>query len=1060
MSSVSLFINSSRCTHAFDELKLVGMSTVSLHGSFLPRFREQLTFFGGFRTLQLYGSNNPQETRHRFAWQLVATLFHEVPTLEKLVLQCFSDKEGVDIAHDLKEIAPRLAYLRTVGCSVSQLSPGGFNHFANLTSLEMTQAGFTTLPSDLFSGLTLLEYLSLESNSIEEISSDVFDGLSHLTHLELSKAFAAPLDVETQSLLLAPLQSLAHLSLDNCHLKELDGNLFASNTALQSFTADHNAIASLPANLFRGLHNLSTVSFQTNRLTALPPTLFQDNGNLRNVIFWTNRITAMPPGLLSAASRSVLLLELTSNRLQSFSSDVFGSDCTIVELLLADNLLTAVDRSFFQGLELVASIDLSNNSIQHVADDTFKDLIYLSLLRLDGNVISELSPQVFENVPSLVEVELDHNRLTQLPTFAFQPLLASLSVSNNMLTSASRESLKNLTSLGFLNLANNRISSIDADALDTLHRLAYLSFNGNSLTTLPEKLLQHNSQIGFLDVSDNLLQGDYARHLSPVWLSLQSLNLSHNPGLTVDNNINWRQLLIADVSSTSVSLDPTMCAENSTVVMRGMLNATNEDFVNMIQTCLTKVDLLDVSLNDALANLSLIQEALALYEVYLPVAKDDNDGQQLRSSTLQLQQTATECVLRQDFGYRPAPYSLFSHEDLTRLPLLRYFCQCSTGYSLGADGSCYFVWSLGRIAGLACGVLVAAVLMTLLAQRVGRWYWQRRLKYNLQLSQALLDETNEEVLALKKAWEIDYGELTFDKRIDGEVKGAFGEVWSGQWDGIAVAIKVMRQTLLEMDPSLIDEFEREVSFMQRTRHPNIVRFWGAGRTFNGTPFLVEELMSGGSLQSLLHGRQAQPLDWALKLKLAGHVARGMAHIHSLGHVHRDLKSGNVLVTATPTAKVADFGSIRRLLLSSAADSDVSSTSAASGRPSEAGSVNDSLLTQGVGTPLYMSLEALKAEKYTSKTDVWSFGVLLWEIAAQAPPDLLAQESAQRGPSLGLMRQLVSGGARLRQQAHWPQGIRSLIDECVQAEPQLRPEFGEILGALSENESALSAGPTA
>ena len=74
---------------------------------------------------------------------------------------------------------------------------------------------------------------------------------------------------------------------------------------------------------------------------------------------------------------------------------------------------------------------------------------------------------------------------------------------------------------------------------------------------------------------------------------------------------------------------------------------------------------------------------------------------------------------------------------------------------------------------------------------------------------------------------------------------------------------------------------------------------------DGTPFLVEELMAG-SLQGLLYdgdGLRREAMEWSLKLKLACDVARGMAHIHSLGHIHRDLKSGNVLVTATPTAKV-------------------------------------------------------------------------------------------------------------------------------------------------------------
>jgi len=257
-----------------------------------------------------------------------------------------------------------------------------------------------------------------------------------------------------------------------------------------------------------------------------------------------------------------------------------------------------------------------------------------------------------------------------------------------------------------------------------------------------------------------------------------------------------------------------------------------------------------------------------------------------------------------------------------------------------------------------------------------------------------------------------------------------------------VAVKVLRRSMLEMDEGVLVEFEREIGFMQRTRHANLVRFFGAGRQGDGTPFLVEELMAGGTLERLLRGGNARQLDWDTKSSLAADVARGMAYMHGLGHIHRDLKSGNVLVTEAMQAKVADFGSVGRLLTEGrAAQSSIHTSTSASG------SDRYLYLTQGVGTPLYMSLEMLQHASYDASTDVWSFGVLLWEVASQAPPDLLDQEGYSGGPVHGGLVRFLEGGRRLAIRAEWPDAWRSLMARCWQRTPDSRPAFPLILSEL-------------
>ena len=230
--------------------------------------------------------------------------------------------------------------------------------------------------------------------------------------------------------------------------------------------------------------------------------------------------------------------------------------------------------------------------------------------------------------------------------------------------------------------------------------------------------------------------------------------------------------------------------------------------------------------------------------------------------------------------------------------------------------------------------------------------------------------------ALKKAWEIEAHDVRLLKRIDGDSPGAFGAVWRGDWDGMAVAVKVVHSALLEMDATSAEEFEKEAEFMMRARHGNLVRFFGVGSMQGGEPFLVLELVSRGSLRGFVRGDRKGASLTSLKRRLAADVASGMAYIHALGHIHRDLKSGNVLVTENWRAKVADFGSIRHILARSSAKSGVDLM--------EKGAVCDASLTAGVGTPLYMAPEVLRGEVYDAAADVWyvgdgevSGGTFLW-----------------------------------------------------------------------------------
>ena len=279
-----------------------------------------------------------------------------------------------------------------------------------------------------------------------------------------------------------------------------------------------------------------------------------------------------------------------------------------------------------------------------------------------------------------------------------------------------------------------------------------------------------------------------------------------------------------------------------------------------------------------------------------------------------------------------------------------------------------------------------------------------------------------------------------------------------------VAVKIVRSMVLDVTQAQM-ELEREAAMLQTLRHAHIVQFYGTGVC--GGPdsdkFIVMELMELGSLRSLL---QHQQLDWITKLTFAREVASGMALVHSLHRLHRDLKSGNILVTnvrGCMLAKVADFGT-STLVMGATMDVDAidmgvhtrdnlgrhtQQAALASNTSSNGGSGFASgarTLTRGVGTPLWMAPEIIAGRKYGYSADVWSFAIVLWELASQEEPWTDIQSSSVF--SLALL-EAIEDGRRPPISADWPQGYVDLMMQGWQYDPAARPPFETILDTLKK-----------
>ncbi|CAJ1928021.1 unnamed protein product [Sphenostylis stenocarpa] len=242
-------------------------------------------------------------------------------------------------------------------------------------------------------------------------------------------------------------------------------------------------------------------------------------------------------------------------------------------------------------------------------------------------------------------------------------------------------------------------------------------------------------------------------------------------------------------------------------------------------------------------------------------------------------------------------------------------------------------------------------------------------------------------------------------------QGSYAVVYHGIWNGSDVAVKVYFGN--GYTEETLQGYRKEIDIMKRLRHPNVLLFMGAVYSQERLA-IVTELLPRGSLFKNLH-RNNQTLDIRRRLRMALDVARGMNYLHHRNPpiVHRDLKSSNLLVDKNWTVKVGDFG------LSRLKDATLLTTKS------------------GRGTPQWMAPEVLRNEPSNEKSDVFSFGVILWELMTESIP----------WKNLNSL-QVVGVVGFMDRRLDLPEGldphVASIIDDCWRSDPEQRPSFEELI----------------
>ncbi|XP_040525099.1 ephrin type-A receptor 3 isoform X3 [Gallus gallus] len=268
------------------------------------------------------------------------------------------------------------------------------------------------------------------------------------------------------------------------------------------------------------------------------------------------------------------------------------------------------------------------------------------------------------------------------------------------------------------------------------------------------------------------------------------------------------------------------------------------------------------------------------------------------------------------------------------------------------------------------------------------------------------------------AKELDASNISIDKVVGA---GEFGEVCSGRLKlpskkEISVAIKTLKAGYTEKQRR---DFLGEASIMGQFDHPNIIRLEGVV-TKSKPVMIVTEYMENGSLDSFLRKHDAQFTVIQLVGMLRG-IASGMKYLSDMGYVHRDLAARNILINSNLVCKVSDFG-LSRVLED---DPEAAYT------------------TRGGKIPIrWTSPEAIAYRKFTSASDAWSYGIVLWEVMSYGERPYWEMSNQD-------VIKAVDEGYRLPPPMDCPAALYQLMLDCWQKDRNNRPKFEQIVSILDK-----------
>ncbi|ALR84495.1 putative serine/threonine-protein kinase receptor [Niemeyer virus] len=260
------------------------------------------------------------------------------------------------------------------------------------------------------------------------------------------------------------------------------------------------------------------------------------------------------------------------------------------------------------------------------------------------------------------------------------------------------------------------------------------------------------------------------------------------------------------------------------------------------------------------------------------------------------------------------------------------------------------------------------------------------------------------------SWVINYDEIKLGEQIG---LGSYGVVYRGKWKNVDVAIKKFIKQ--KIDENNLLDIREEIAFLKKLHHPNIITMVGASLK-KPNICIVTEYMEKGNLRDAM--RTCNPkLEWNQKIKILVNIAKGISYLHSFNPpiIHRDIKPSNILIDENWNVKIADFGFARI-------------------------KEENAIMTR-CGTPCWTAPEIIRNEIYDEKVDVFSFGIVMWEVLTCKEPFIGSNFMKITMDILEDVRPVVPRDC--------PEEFAELMKKCWHAKSSKRPTMDDIIIVLAK-----------